>query len=98
MTNDELARRLRDHASGLARVGDNLYRVRAFRQAALVVTGLPEDATTLVGRDGGKSLEDVPGIGRSLARTIVDYLRASAPKPFASNGIRRDHASPARGG
>jgi len=74
MSNDDLARRLREHASGLARQGDNLYRVRAFRQAALAVTGLPEDVSTLLGRDGGKALEDIPGIGRSLAKTIQAYL------------------------
>lgn len=78
MTNDELARRLRDHASGLARLGNNLYRVRAFRQAALAVSGLPVDVEVLVGRDGGKALEDIPGIGPSLARTIASFVKAPA--------------------
>ncbi len=82
MSNDELSRKLREHANSLARGRDNLYRVRAFRQAAMAVQGLTEDVTTLVGRDGGKALEDVPGIGRSLARTIAGFVcegRAEAP-------------------
>ena len=36
-TNQEIAQKLREHASELARNGDNLYRVRAFRQAAMAV-------------------------------------------------------------
>jgi Holliday junction DNA helicase RuvA len=74
MRNDELSRKLREHASRLARAHDNLYRVRAFRQAALVVSGMNEDVTTLIGRDGGKCLEDVPGIGKSLAKTIARFV------------------------
>ena len=34
LTNHDIARKLREHASQLARGGDNLYRVRAFRGAA----------------------------------------------------------------
>lgn len=79
MTNAELVQRLRQHAAELARAGDNLYRVRAFRQAALVLSGLPEEIEQIVGRDGGKSLEDIPGIGRSLAQTIIRYVQRHQP-------------------
>lgn len=79
MTNAELVQRLRQHAAELARAGDNLYRVRAFRQAALVLSGLPEEVEQMVGRDGGKSLEDIPGIGRSLAQTIIRYVQRYQP-------------------
>lgn len=67
MTNDQIARRLREHASELSRTGGNLYRVRAYRQAAMAVMGLPGPVT---GRDG---LAAVPGIGASLADTIAEY-------------------------
>lgn len=40
-TNHQIARRLRQQATALARGGDNLYRVRAFRQAAMTVMALP---------------------------------------------------------
>ena len=71
MTNEEIARRLREHASELARDGDNLYRVRAFRQAAMVVLGLLDDVSNLLATGGPRALARVPGIGKSLADTIA---------------------------
>ena len=71
MTNDEIARELRTRAADLARAGDNLYRVRAFRRAALAVQALPEPVTELVAAAGPKGLERLVGVGRSLAGTIA---------------------------
>ncbi len=76
-TNQEIARKLREHATELAREGDNLYRVRAFRQAAMAVMALPEEVSTLVTADGRRALERLPGIGKSLAETITGYLNAA---------------------
>ncbi|MFO0851089.1 MAG: helix-hairpin-helix domain-containing protein [Gemmataceae bacterium] len=70
MDNAQIADRLRSHASELARGGDNLYRVRAFRQAALAVLALPEPVAAVAERGG---LDRVPGIGRSLAKTIAKW-------------------------
>lgn len=84
MTNEDIARTLRGQAAELARRGDNLYRVRAFRQAAVAVMGLPEDVSALVAGGGPKALERVPGIGKSLAGTIAEYTRgAEAAAPAA---------------
>ncbi len=71
MTNAEIARELRTRAADLARTGDNLYRVRAFRQAAMAVLALPEPIAELVAAAGPKVLAQLPGIGRSLADTIA---------------------------
>jgi DNA polymerase (family 10) len=71
MTNAEIARELRTRATDMARAGGNLYRVRAFRQAAMAVLALPESVSQLVAAAGPKALERVPGIGRSLADTIA---------------------------
>jgi DNA polymerase (family 10) len=73
-TNQEIAKKLREHASDLARKGDNLYRVRAFRQAAMAVLALPEEVAILVATNGPKALERLPGVGKSLASTIAGYL------------------------
>ena len=75
MTNEDIARRLREHASELARGGNNLYRVRAFRQAAMAVLGLTGEVRDLVSEGGPAVLERVPGIGRSLADTIAGLAR-----------------------
>ncbi|MCI0702065.1 MAG: hypothetical protein L0241_13360 [Planctomycetia bacterium] len=74
LTNEEIARKLREHASELARTGDNLYRVRAFRSAAMAVLGLTSEVAELVARGGSRELERVPGIGKSLAETIAGYV------------------------
>ena len=76
LTNQDIARKLREHASELARTGDNLYRVRAFRQAAMTVLSLPEELSALVEADGTQALEQLPGVGKSLASTIASYLAA----------------------
>ncbi len=71
MTNEDIALKLRTHATALARGGDNLYRVRAFRQAAMAVLTLREPVVALVSARGPAALESVPGIGKSLAQTIA---------------------------
>ena len=71
MTNQDIARKLRDHASEMAKRSENLYRVRAFRRAAMVVMGLPQEITTIDRRQ----LENVPGIGKSLAETIAGFAQ-----------------------
>jgi DNA polymerase (family 10) len=77
LTNQEISRRLREDASRLAREGSNLYRVRAFRQAAMAVLALPDEAASLVAARGPEVLEEFPGIGKSLAETISEYLAAA---------------------
>ncbi|HET6572560.1 MAG TPA: helix-hairpin-helix domain-containing protein [Fimbriiglobus sp.] len=77
MTNEDIARRLRYHASELSRAGDNLYRVRAFRQAAMAVLTLPEPVERL----DRSALERVPGIGRSLAGTIGEFAKTGQWTP-----------------
>ncbi len=73
LTNQEIARRLRDHATALARAGNNLYRVRAFRSAAMAVLGLTREVADIVAAGRVCDLERVPGIGKSLASTIARY-------------------------
>lgn len=85
MTNGDIARKLREHAAELARGGDNLYRVRAFRQAAVTVLGLTIEVESLVARGGPKALEQVPGIGRSLADTIAHFATGGLT---SSDGVR----------
>lgn len=71
MSNSDIAKRLRERAGELARGGDNLYRVRAFRQAAFAVMSLENDVRQMVSAGGPKALERVPGIGKSLSETIA---------------------------
>ena len=72
-TNQQIALELRQRATNLARVGNNLYRVRAFRSAAMAVLGLPNEVADLVANGRVRDLEGVPGIGKSLASTIARF-------------------------
>ena len=85
LTNQEIAQRLRQHATELARAGSNLYRVRAFRSAAMAVMGLRVEVVELVEKGNARQLEGVPGIGKSLADTIAKYaVGRAAPGEMAA--------------
>ena len=73
-SNQQISQKLREQATELARQGDNLYRVRAFRQAAMTVLALPQELSDLVETSGVQVLEQLPGVGKSLAATIAGYL------------------------
>ncbi|MCS6864790.1 MAG: helix-hairpin-helix domain-containing protein [Gemmataceae bacterium] len=77
--NEKIAQKLREQAHTLACQGSNLYRVRAFRAAALAVLGLPVEVTELLAAGGVRALERVPGIGKSLAHTIAGYAQSLSP-------------------
>src|SRR5690606_26044119 len=84
MTNEEIARRLRKRASIRARGGENLYRIRAFRQAAMAVLGLPVEVSTVVAGGGVNALERVSGIAKRLADTIARLAEGSGEDPLPS--------------
>jgi Holliday junction DNA helicase RuvA len=76
LTNREISQKLREHANNLASAGGNLYRIRAFRQAAMAVLSLPEEVSSIVACNGQQGLEQFPGIGKSLAETIAGYVES----------------------
>jgi len=79
MTNEEISATLRQQASVLSRSGSNLYRVRAFRQAAMAVLMLPTAVTEILAAGGRAGLERIPLIGKSLADMIIDITRRPSP-------------------
>jgi DNA polymerase/3'-5' exonuclease PolX len=82
MDNPTIARELLRHARDLAADGDNLYRVRAFRQAAGVIQSLDRPVAELVATAGPSGLRTLPGVGPSLAKTIA-ALATTEPLPKA---------------
>jgi len=72
MDNPAIARELLRHASDLAADGDNLYRVRAYRQAAGVIQALDRPVADLIATAGARGLLTLPGVGPSLAKTIAE--------------------------
>jgi DNA polymerase (family 10) len=74
MTNTEIANRLQEQARVLRKRHDNLYRVKAYRFAAQAVLRLEQPVERLVQEKGPHALEELPGIGKRLAKTIARYL------------------------
>lgn len=71
MKNHEIAR-LFDRMADLLEVkGENRFRIRAYRRAALNIESLTEDIEVLARE---QRLEDIPGIGSDLAGKIMEYL------------------------
>ncbi len=75
MDNRALAQRLKSLANALETKRASLYRIRAYRRAAETILGLDRPVEELVEEGGPKKLADLPGIGRSLSRTIESLIR-----------------------
>ncbi len=74
MDHREIARRLDEVADLLEEQGDNPFRVRAYRQAAVTIRGLQRPLEEVVRAEGRAGLDRLPGIGESLAAGIQELL------------------------
>lgn len=81
MTNADVVQKLREHANTLTRAGGNLYRVRAFRQAAVAVMAADREAAEVIAVGGRGELQRAFGIGESVADTIAAFLESSEWAP-----------------
>ncbi|MGB9626920.1 MAG: helix-hairpin-helix domain-containing protein, partial [Phycisphaerae bacterium] len=72
MANQELANIFSQMADLLELKGEDAFRVNAYRKAARAVEGLTEDVADLLA--AGK-LDSVPGIGKSTAQKIAQYVK-----------------------
>lgn len=71
MTNQDVARILEKIADLLEIKGGEVYRVRAYRKAATVIEGQAESLEEIARRG---DLENIPGVGGSIAEKIRDIL------------------------
>lgn len=71
MTNEEIARLLETVAELYEIAGENPFKSRAYLRAAQTIRMLPQDVRTIA-EDSG--LEKIPGVGRSIALQIEQYL------------------------
>lgn len=72
MKNLELAALFNEIADLLELKGESPFRVNAYRRAARALEGLTEDVEEVAARG---ALEEIPGVGKSIAEKITEYLR-----------------------
>jgi DNA polymerase (family 10) len=71
MKNREVSKLFNDIADILEIKGDNPFRIRAYRRAAMNIEALPRD----VAETSKEELMEIPGIGKDLADKVQEYVR-----------------------
>jgi DNA polymerase/3'-5' exonuclease PolX len=82
MNNDFIAACLEDHARSLD-PATNLYRIWAYRHAAVMIQRLHVKMTELLRVGGRRALAALPGIGEHLAFTIETLIHTGEVVPWA---------------
>ncbi|HEX5646700.1 MAG TPA: histidinol-phosphatase [Nitrospira sp.] len=77
--NRQIADLFRSMADLLATQRANPYRVRAYRHAADSLLAMEDDVAAIAQRGG---LEDIEGIGKDLARKIVEFLETGTIRAY----------------
>ena len=72
--NRDIAARLDEVAQIFAEQGANRFRVQAYRHGANVLRRWPRSVAEIFAGEGIEGLEEIPGIGASIARSIRDIL------------------------
>jgi hypothetical protein len=93
MDNTTIARKLNEYATYLEGEDSNVYRVRAYRRAATTVLAQEQSLAEVVREKGRAGLEELPGIGASLAYTIEGLVRTGEFRTLRPEG---GHVDPER--
>ena len=75
MNNADIARQLNEYAEYLESEEPNIHRVRAYRRAAQTIFALDRPASEILTEKGRAGLDELPGVGASLAYTIEGLIR-----------------------
>jgi hypothetical protein len=90
MDNQTIARKLTEYANHLEARESNVYRVRAYRQAAQTVLRLDRQVRDIVAREGRAGLEALPGIGKHLSYTLEGLVRTGEFRTLGGDGGSMD--------
>ncbi|MFE9168751.1 DNA polymerase/3'-5' exonuclease PolX [Streptomyces kebangsaanensis] len=69
--NEEVEALLHEYADLIAITGGDAFRARAYEKAARAIGGCPADVSHL----DAAALREIPGVGRSIAEKVVEYVR-----------------------
>lgn len=72
--NEQIAQKFELIAGLLESREENPYRVQAYRNAADTLRSLGRSASRIVEEEGLEGLERLPGIGKSLSRSVLEFL------------------------
>src|SRR3954452_18886548 len=86
MNNKTIAEKLREYANHLEAREVNVYRVRAYRQAAQTVLQLDREIKDVLEAEGRAGLEALPGIGQHLSYTIEGMVRTGEFRTLGADG------------
>jgi DNA polymerase (family X) len=90
MNNTTIAQRLKEFADHLETRETNIYRIRAYRNAAQTVLGLGREAADILAKEGRAGLEALPGIGSHLSYTIEGLVRTGELRTIGGDGGHLD--------
>jgi DNA polymerase (family 10) len=79
MKNQEMVRLLKMMAIYLEMKGVP-FKPQAYERAAYLIEALDEDIEDFIKKKGGLALENLPGIGKSIAEKIIEYLKTGKIK------------------
>lgn len=83
MNNQQIAKIFKNISTILELKNDSRFRVIAYERAADVISNLTKDLDDIYKEGGIKALEDVPGVGISIAEKIVELLKTGKLKAYA---------------
>lgn len=81
MINQAIAKILNEIAD-LLEIKGTPFKPSAYRKAALALENLKEDISFIYKKDGIKGLKKIPGIGKSIAEKIEEFLKKDKIKYF----------------
>jgi len=79
--NQKIAKILRD-ISRLLEINSIPFKPKAYLKAAFAIENLNEDILNIYKKGGKKALEDIKGIGKSIAQKIIEYLEKGKIKYY----------------
>lgn len=82
MTNKEIAKVFYDIGDILEIKGESVFRVVAYRNAARSLEFLPDDVNEVYKQGGVKELENIPGVGASIAEKIEELVKTGKLKYY----------------
>ncbi len=74
MDNEAIARKFYRLANLMEIRGDDMFRIRSYRNAAETIETWPTALSKIAAEEGAKGLQTLPGVGKAISSKIVELL------------------------